>query len=869
MRKYSFFVVLILAASMLGCSRTKNTLTNRKYHAFTAKYNAYFNGYESYKSAVKQYEEGQELNLDTLLPLFVWPTEDDAGQVFQAMDRAIEKSAKVIKRHSMVFRGKQVNPYIPKAYLLIAKSRFYKHERFEALEAAGYIVDHFSQMKEAEEDVFEAKILQAWVHIEMDNLYAAETILDDTYTRELPKKNLFLGQKTYALLYLKQNKLDQAIEWLAQAAESAPNKEEKIKLTFLRAQLNDRLENFDASEEAYAEVVKMHPANYDMAFAAIMGRIINFNVFLNDIEEVEKDLKKLLKDDKNRDYNDQIYYVWALKKLDLEYYEEAEQLLQQSIATSTTNTKQKGKSHILLANLHYKFKIYVPAQQNYDSALAVLPTVFPGKDTISQRAEVLTELVKHLDVIALEDSLQYLASLTKAAQITLFEQHIENLKRLEAEAAERAELEALNAELQAQNQLLEDAGPKAGGGTGKWYFYNPSVRAKGVTAFKKIWGDRKLEDHWRTAQKPMDGLADFDNPDHGQKTTDSALVKRTTDKHSVDYYLERVPSHPDSLKASLEREAIARAEAGFVYANGLGNNTEAMLAWDKYTEEFEGYALSAKVHYGKYLAHREEANLEGQRTEKAILIDRYSTSAYAQQLMGEAIESGIPEEEQAAFDAVWEAYTSRNQRKAQKALEAYLATYPNGGLKAKAALLGAYITGLGGDEDKVATALREVAANHKGTPEATRALQLLMLFDPAEAASTNVNPGKPGAEDGIKWNPSTEGGYKFVVAVPTENVDINKLRNAFADFNKEYFKFDNLKIQNIFYDQNTQLIIISGLRSYEKAQVYFKTFNEEGLKVKQYIPEETSSVFTINNANFGILYRDKALNEYVIYFKKL
>ena len=58
-------------------------------------------------------------------------------------------------------------------------------------------------------------------------------------------------------------------------------------------------------------------------------------------------------------------------------------------------------------------------------------------------------------------------------------------------------------------------------------------------------------------------------------------------------------------------------------------------------------------------------------------------------------------------------------------------------------------------------------------------------------------------------------------SLPAKNSSINELRNALADFNED-FKFDNLRIQNIFYDQNTQLVI-SGLRSKAKAVVWLNS----------------------------------------------
>ena len=53
----------------------------------------------------------------------------------------------------------------------------------------------------------------------------------------------------------------------------------------------------------------------------------------------------------------------------------------------------------------------------------------------------------------------------------------------------------------------------------------------------------------------------------------------------------------------------------------------------------------------------------------------------------------------------------------------------------------------------------------------------------------------------INFDDQPNAPHKVVFALPAENTKINDMRNTLADFNKENFKFDNLRIQNIFYDQ--------------------------------------------------------------------
>ena len=860
---------IVAALFLASCSTTKDRWVNRKYHEVTAHYNAYFNGEEAFEEAVKQFQNSEEWDFEQFLPIYFWPDAEQASGLFAKMDRAIEKSAKVVKKHSMVFAGKQKNDYVFKAYLLIARSRFYKHELIQTLEATSYIEDNFGRIELAEDEVFWSKLLAAQTHIRMENFFQAEQQLDELYTKKLPKAELFEAQKTMAYFHFSQERWSEAQYWVAAAAQSASIKSEKVRLTYLNAQLLAKLGKGYESALAYEDVLKLHPDDYDITFSAQIKRAENFDVFMEDISIIEKALNKMLKDDKNITYRDQIYYVWALKELDLEYYPEAEAKLRQSIASSVDNARQKGKSYLKLAGIAFDFKSFVNAQAYYDSAIAVLPMDYPGLDTLEERTSVLNDLVAQLNVVALEDSLQSMYGLSDQALRQKFEDYIEAKQAREEEAARRAEIAAMRA---AENALLADAGPQAGGGSGQWYFYNPTVRAKGVAAFKRTWGNRTLEDHWRTKDKPVQGFAVQQTETTDSTSSDSTKALLPSDENSVDYYLARVLKTEDDLKASLRREAFAKSELGFIYKDGLKDNNEAELAWADYMNEFESFAQTTpKVLYGQYLLFIDQESEDKSESAKSVLLTHYANSPYAALLRGEKKGPKIPLEEQTAYDDAFTAYESGQFKSARVLLNAFTTTYQSSVLLPKTGLLAAYITGTSGDVELTIEALQEVVKTYSGTEEATRAAQLLSMLQDDERGSEEVpNRGMGDLKvNKVDFQRQDNAPHKFILAIPAENSNINELRNALADFNKEFFKFDNLRIQNIFYDQNTQLIIVSGLRTKEKAIVYLNTFNQQGTLIEQYYPKAQSAGFYINNPNFGKVYRDKVLKEYLQYFDTL
>ena len=863
-RKY--ISLLLVAMVLSNCSTTKDRWINRQYHETTAHYNAFFNGEEALKEAVSAFEKSEEYDFEALLPIYYWPHEKQAPQMFAKMDRALEKSAKVIKNHSMVFRGEQKNDYVFKAYLLIARARFYKNEWIQCIEATSYMEDQFRGIEKADDEVFWAQLLAAQTHIRMDNAFQAEQILDEIYTKELPKAMLFEVQKTMAALHIHKRSWERAQHWVESAAELAPNKSQKVRLTYLNAQLYALLKKGYESALAYESVLKLHPNDYDITFSAQIKRAENFDVYMEDITIIEKDLEKMLRDDKNISYRDQIYYVWALKRLGLEHFTEAEKLLVQSIQSSVENPKQKGKSYLALAGVAFDFRDFVPAQAYYDSALAVLPAGYGGLDTLQHRKSVLDELVFEINSIMLEDSLQAMYGMSEMDLREKFRRFIAEKQKREEEARRRAELAEMRAE---QNALLANTGPQAIGG-GEWYFFNSQVRTSGLASFKRTWGDRPLEDHWRTKDKPAQGfggVVDLANADDGEDSTEVALP---SNDNSVEYYLSRVLLSQEDYNQSLIREATAKAELGFIYKDGLRDLVAADLAWLDYLEEFESYAqLTPKVLYGLYLLRGEQLDTENQEKTKEKLLKEYPNSPYSALLRGEMKGPVVPREEQEAYEAAFAAFVSGGLKTAQMKLDLFIAQYPKTSLRAKAQMLQAFIYGADEKEDEVVAALKGVVNDYTDSEESTVAAQILaLLMDDNEGRKQDFKGSGDQKVQKIDFPEQPNAPHKFILAIPAENSNINDLRNALADFNKEHFKFDNLRIQNIFYDQATQLVIVSGLRTKEKAKVYLNTFSTLGGPLEQYYPKARSEAFYINNPNFGKVYRDKVLKEYIQHFKK-
>ena len=104
MNKTRIIIPMILAVTLsaiLSCSSHKNTAKNRFWQSFTAKYNIYYNGTLAYIEGSQAKEDGNKDNYTEIIPLYTVGNKNSVSLGSGSFDKAIEKSQKAIKLHSI------------------------------------------------------------------------------------------------------------------------------------------------------------------------------------------------------------------------------------------------------------------------------------------------------------------------------------------------------------------------------------------------------------------------------------------------------------------------------------------------------------------------------------------------------------------------------------------------------------------------------------------------------------------------------------------------------------------------------------------------------------------------------------------------
>ncbi len=860
---------------MLGCSRTKDNFFSRTFHNTTSTYNILFNGEQALLAGQQKLESAHQDNFEEILRVYKIGNEANATAAKPDMDRAIEKGTKVIQQHSMMIRNDQKNNYVDDSYLLIGKARYYNRDFLPALETFNYVIQQFPK----DEIAVTARLWAAKTEAELGNYLPAKTKFDEVYRdKKLDKKIKADAFASYAQLEIDYGSKSAAYQLLSQAVDKSKTKKDKVRWMFIMAQLQERLGNDFEASQWYRKVIKKGPP-YELLFQAQLSRARSFDVDLQDADDVFKDLRKMLKDDKNYDNRDQILYVMAevAEKLDDDALEE--KYLKESVRKSTTNATQKGLSYLELADDNFDNKLYKDAAAYYDSASSNLPERHPKYAAAKIRKESLADLVKHLTTIELQDSLQALAGLSDKQ----LEKKIDAILRKENEAAEaeRRRQQALEFDQQFANTGGDDVGGDnlSASAGGQWYFYNQSLRASGITNFRNRFGNRKLEDNWRRKDKQVS--EDFSNFDEdGEETPDGDLEARAEGEDSEvagdnprEKYLAAVPKTEEEMAASHAKIQAAFLAIGTIYKNDLEDYESAERNLEELLKRYPDFEERAKVWYTLYRVNILDEDQPDADKYKKLILDNFPNSDFAALVQGK--QPASLEKDAVATNYYNKTYRAYNQGIYKKSLtmaDSGLTAYAGSSRAPQFMLLKAFSLEKTGQRPVMKQTLTDLVQQFPNTEQSRTAQALLQKMEPpkeeptaAEGGDKNGEAGKPAAAG--KYKIDGRGAWQYIASVPNVKGLVNNIVIGLTDFNAKYFKNQKLKVKSVYISPKEQMVMVTGLPNQNEALKYYRIVAQQKVLENELNGLESKN-FVISAANFQAFYKDKDFEGYEGFFEE-
>jgi len=870
---YKYLLISGLFLLLTECSIEKNTNTTRFYHNMTARYNIYFNGYENFKEGVAKLNTNYRDDYAEVLKVFEYSDPSSPSYCSSDMERAIQKASKLISLKSMTAKPeiddrndisekerelldrKEYNDWVDDSYLLIGKARFYKHE-FNVAEAL------FEYCISAANDPWvkdEATIWLARVHNEKGNYNESLRILSDLgINSESSKAFKLMYNSTLADLYIKQKRYNEAIDPLRSAVDNASGKRKKYRLTFLLAQICDLTGDGAQATNYYKKVIKMRPP-YEVEFYARIKLPGVLDVNTMNTQEITRELEKMLKDSKNRDFQDQIYFALGNLSMREGKEEEAIKYFRLSASAPSINQNQKGRSYLALADYFYNKPDYMDAGMYYDSAMYFINEKYPDYQSLKNKSQSLNVLVSELKIIQNEDSLQKVAAMSEPERNALISNLIAQVTKAESEGRTSDYGDRYNMgqfyenERRFQDQIDQE---------GKWYFYNQSALAFGRTEFRRRWGDKRFEDNWRRSNKSIiDITQDEEEVDTEMQKTDTAAAK--SDNKNPEFYLQNLPLNDSLLSISNVKVATAMLNAGKAYADRINDPVKATETWEVLKQRFPGNEL---VPEALFYLYRLNKDINGPRSEtyRQELLSDFPESEFARILS----DPGYYEKKMAdikmaesLYQKAYNLYLAENLNEAMVVIEDALKRFPQDNLAPKFMLLRAYCVARLTDERGFKEELTKLIKTWPQSEESKKATEITAILN-QKMPELKVEEDRQIAQE--LYVADTTKTHMFALVIADAAFNINQATFDVISYNIDNYTNKNYRTEGSLVDNKFILITVSGFQDYKTVLSYYNKFlvdknvrNSRGSKMYSFI---------INNDNLVILKSDKNPERYNLFF---
>ena len=874
---YKYLALFGLIILPVNCSVEKNTSTTRFYHGLTARYNIYFNGYESFKSGILKVTNGYKDDYAELLKVFEFSDLSSASLCKSDMDQAILKASKLISLKSITARPeikdkkrsapaetdllnrKEYNEWVDDSYLLIGKARFYKREFNEATAVLNYSITEANDPKIRKE----ASIWLARLFNETGKYADSYRILNEMDIESetsKPVKGMYFT--TLADLYIKQKQYSEAIDPLGKALDYVSGKRTKYRLTYLLAQLNELEGNSGNATSLYRKVVKMNPP-YDVEFNARINIAGVFDINSGKPDEIRRELEKMLKDSKNTDYQDQIYYSLANLSMKAGDEKEALDLFRKSVSSSSSNQNQKGRSYLALADYFYKKPDFMKAGRYYDSTVYFLDQKHPEYLSLKAKSQNLNEVVSQLLIIQTEDSLQRVAAMPESERNAFISKIIDEITKAEAEGKTSDYADRFNMGQYYENERRFQDNIEQ---EGKWYFYNQSALTFGRTEFRRRYGDRKLEDNWRRSNKAtvsssQAGGGTEDNKQQAGTDTSKALL----DYKKPEFYLKNLPLTDSLLAASNERVAFAYLDAGKAYSEKIGDKVKATESLESLLKRFPSHELVPEALYTLYQINQ-ETNSAVAESYRQRLLERFPSTEYANILSDpDYYKKKLAEMKRAEelYSQAYNEYTGENFTGAVSIIDEALKKYEKNTLAPKFMLLKAYSIARIADERTFKDELNKLIKQWPECEESKKAGEIIAYLN-EKMPELKIEEETVIAKE--LFIADTTGSHVFVLIISDPGFNINLATFDVISYNIDNYTNNNYRTEGTVIDKKYIMIKVSGFVSYSQAMDYYRNFRTTSL-----IRNPSGSrmfTFIINSANLEALNEDKNPERYLLFFNE-
>lgn len=908
--------IVISTVAILSCSTQKNTGLTRTVHSIKAHYNTFFNGQQAYKEGYDAQRKGNDDNFMELIPFYMTGNKATRKLGKGNYDKAIEKSKKSIKQHSItkkpelsasqrrkpkgqaLLQQREYNPFLYKAWFLLGQAQMQEGEYMEAASTFAYIQRLYPNKPNI---MAQARLLEARCYSEMEWHFDAENIINELRRDSFPEKFEHVRSGILADINLQRGKLEDAIPYVLDAAKHQKGATEAARLYFLLGQLYQRTDQKSLAYKAFQKVISKNPP-YELEFNA---RIQQTSVMSQgQSKQMIAKLKRMAKDEKNKDYLDQVYYAIGNIYLAQKDTAQAIDAYCAGVEKSTRSSIEKGIVWLNLGRLYWDKEKFVKAQECYSGALGLFDKEHDDYKELDERSHILEDLLPHATAVELQDSLQTLARMDSVERLKVIDKIIEDLKKKEKEEARKMADAEQNKATQEARQLSGAANAANGNRPNQpalWYFYNPTAVAAGKLEFKNKWGNRELADDWRRKNKTV--LADNTTDEDGE-VADSTMADSTAvdslkstvelteeqkeelekmaeyeaDPHRPEYYLKDIPLTEEKMAASNAILVKGLYNSAIIYKDQMENFPLAERTFRRVYSDFPDYEHIDETYYNLFQLYSRTQDYESANSYKELLLSSYPDNPHAKLISdpdfefkgryGKMIEDSL-------YQDAYDAYVRDDFNKVVNDADLAIRDYPEGDNRARFMFLRSMSKLNLGESEQFMSSMREIVEKYpKSTVSELAGLYVKGLTEGRLLAGGKMNNGSIW-ERRISYAEGTDSlaadttfsdekncDWSFIIAYEHDSINENQLLYEVARYNFSSFSIRNFNIE-IVPGEGIDILKVNPFLNYDEAYIYLhKLVNDEEMAMKL----EGLKLFIISEDNLKKIMRGLSYADYFDFY---
>lgn len=929
---FIFFSTIGLTIIMLaGCA--KQTLVTKPYHNLTGRYNAYYNAnlrvVESFEMLNKQHKD----NYNKLLDMYPYAAVADAGAVKEPLDEAITKCARNIKLHT-------IGNWTDDSYHLMGKAEFLQKEYERAANTFKYVVDKYhpdnvekelaalkkkkkkkrkkkrrkkkrrkkkkkrknnkkkktngnSQDEEEEKPIkygikhrpvrYRSMLWLAKTYIELGQFDEAGYYLRQLENdKKVPKKLHPRVQAVIAYSWIKQKEYEKAIEPLELAIEGTKKKTIKNRYVYILGQIYQEKNSEQLAMENFHKVLRLRP-NYEMEFNARLNMAKNAaNVTGKKVVDPEIALKRMLRDSKNKEYKDQIYFALAEIKLKTGNKEEGILALQNSLNYSTSNT-QRTEGCLLLAELFYEKDDFLRSYAYYDSTIQAMDKNDERYATTDLYKRRLEGVATQVAIKVSSDSMLTVGAWDRDKQERWA---IEGMEREELAPTKKPEQNLRSAQegfremqLNSMNSVEDNRGlpsrqparkttngavviSEAALQKSKFPLYNTSLKKKGEREFEKRWNNRSWVDNWRRSDREEDVSTDVEQL--------AAAVPKT--QAEIDAYLAKkgVPKSDQERAALKEKVAEAMFKAAEHYREDLGRNDRALSLIEELVNKYPDNKYAVEAMFLAYNIYSEKNNASKATYYKNEILKKYPKSNIAKVLSDPEFANSEKIKYQKINQYYDDTYAMIQDGNAEQALTRVRAVPTEFGdnyeMKARFAILEAMcVGGMKGEQDYI-KALRIIVTSFPDTKEEKQAKAMIAILTGKKGKENRGDAKTPPSPKGlVPYKVNMKSKHLILVVFDDKNSKVNQYKTSLTAFNNKNYLNKRLRTSSILIDGNVPTLTVRGAFLGEEAMKYVVAARADPEFLKG---AGDFTVYAISQENYALAMSTQKFYQYSAFFEK-